>query len=136
MLALAPESPADHRGPQLLNLSAATTDRATRIALIFALLAERLSTFYAHGQWLSEAQGATLAADWLSRSKRRLELAERRHLSALSDQLARQVAASVSREAGLYIAHELTEALDPRYQSDVAQSMMQACERLLDEGEV
>ncbi|BAL23971.1 hypothetical protein [Azoarcus sp. KH32C] len=110
-----------------------TTERGIRVALIFALAAERLSGFYEHGGWLTEAQGATLAADWLRRSKRNLELAERRRLSALSDTLARQIQSSVSREAGLYIAHEMMEALDPNYVSEVAQSMMTECERLLDE---
>lgn len=110
----------------------AATERGTRIALIFALAAERLSAYYEHGQWLTAAQGATLAADWLSRSKRTLPLADRKHLSALSDQLARQVAASLSREAGLYTAHEMMESLDPNYQSEVGRSLMEECERLLD----
>lgn len=111
----------------------ATTDRGTRIALIFALAAERLTVFYEHQQWLTEAQGSSLAADWLGRSKRALPLAERRQLSALSDQLARQIAASLSREAGLYTAHEMMESLDPNYYSEVAQSLMKECERLLDD---
>lgn len=108
------------------------SDRGTRIALIFALAAERLSAYYEHGQWLTDAQGATLAADWLSRSKRNLPLADRRQLSALSDQLARQIAGSLSREAGLYTAHEMMESLDPNYHSEVGQSLMLECERLLD----
>lgn len=114
-----------------MKVPASTTDRATRIALVFALVAERLSAYYEHGQWMTEAQGASLAADWLSRSQRRLELSERRQLSASSDQLAREIAASVSREAGLYLAHELTESLDPNYHSDAAQTIMQECERLV-----
>lgn len=109
------------------------SERGIRVALIFALAAERLSIFYEHGQWLTEAQGATLAAEWLARSKRNIALEERRALSAASDTLARQVQGSVSREAGLYISHEMTEALDPRYESDVAKSLMEECERLLDE---
>lgn len=108
------------------------SERGIRVALIFALAAERLSVFFEHGQWLTEAQGATLAAEWLARSKRTIPLEERRALSAASDTLARQVQGSVSREAGLYIAHEMTEALDPRYESDVAKSLMDECERLLD----
>ena len=110
------------------------TDRGTRIALIFALAAERLTAYYEHEQWLSEAQGATLAADWLARSKRRLAIKERRDLSALSDQLARQIAATLSREAGLYTTHEMTESLDPNYHSEIAESLMAECERLLDNG--
>ncbi|MDP3539192.1 MAG: hypothetical protein Q8S26_10890 [Azonexus sp.] len=109
-----------------------TTDRGTRIALIFALAAERLSVFFEHGQWLTEAQGATLAADWLGRSKRSLQLDQRRQLSALSDQLARQIAETLSREAGLYTAHEMMESLDPNYHSEIARSLMEECERLLD----
>lgn len=108
------------------------TERGIRIALIFALTAERLSAFYEHGQWMNEGQGATLAADWLRRGKRNLPMAERKQLSALSDDMARQIAATLSREAGLFTAHEMMEALDPNYQSELAQAMMLECERLLD----
>lgn len=108
------------------------TERGTRIALIFALTAQRLTDFYEHSQWFTEAQGATLAADWLSRSKRQMSHRERKHLSALSDQLAREISRTLSREAGLFTAHEMTEALDPNYQSTVAPSLMTECERLLD----
>lgn len=107
-------------------------DRGTNIALIFALTAERLSAYYEHGQWLTEAQGAALSADWLSRSQRRLPINDRRHLSALSDELARQIGDTLSREAGLYTAHEMMEALDPNYHSEIAESLMTECERLLD----
>ena len=65
------------------------TPKGQRIALLFALAAERLNLYYAHGQWLTEAQGASLAADWLGRTKSRLPLAERRLLSSLSDQFER-----------------------------------------------
>jgi hypothetical protein len=109
------------------------SERGLHVALIFALAAHRLSAFYEHGQWLTDAQGATLAADWLARSKNALPLSERRHLSALSDQFARQIAATLSREAGLYTAHEMMEALDPNYQSELAQTMLAGCESLLDE---
>lgn len=115
-------------------LPAGASERGIRVALIFALAAERLSVFFEHGQWLTEAQGATLAAEWLVRSKRSMAADERRALSAASDTLARQVQGSVSREAGLYIAHEMMEALDPRYESDIAKSLMAECERLLDAG--
>lgn len=113
-------------------LRSTVTERGLRVALIFALTAERLSVHYEHGQWPTQAQGATLIADWLGRSKRSLPLEERRHLSDLSDQLARQVAGSVSREVGLHITHEMMEALDPNHQSDVGQTMMVECERMLD----
>ncbi len=108
-----------------------STPRGLRVALLFALAAQRLSDFYEHGQWLTEAQGATLAADWLARSKNALPLNERRHISALSDQLARQIASSLSREAGLFAAHEMTEALDPNYHSEFAQTILAECEKLL-----
>lgn len=114
--------------------SPSITDRGMRIALIFALAAERLSVFYEHHQWISEAQGASLAADWLRRSKLSIEFKERRQLSALSDQFARQIAASLSREAGLYTAHEMMESLDPNYHSELAETLMVECEKLLDDG--
>lgn len=106
--------------------------RGTRVALIFALVAERLSIWYERGQWPTDAQGATLCADWLARTRRSLPQATRLHLSGLSDQLARQIADTLSREAGLHTTHEMLEALDPNYQSELAQTMMKACEDLLD----
>ena len=109
-------------------------ERGTLVALIYALVAERLTIYYEHGQWPTQSQGASLAADWLQRSKRSLPIGERKHLSALSDQLARQVAESLSREAGLYTAHEMMESLDPNYHSDLGNSMMVECERILDDG--
>ena len=109
------------------------TAHGLRVALLFALAAQRLSDFYEYGQWLSEAQGATLAADWLARSKNSLPLAERRQISDLSDQFARQIAGQLSREAGLYTAHEMMEALDPNYHSELAQTMLAECDRLLSE---
>ena len=120
-----------------LTSSPPLTDRGARIALIFALVAERLSVFYEHAQWLTEAQGASLAAEWLARSKRDLPLRERKHLSALSDQLARQMEGALSREAGLYTAHEMLESLDANYHSgsEIAQSLMLECERVRDASE-
>lgn len=106
--------------------------RGTRAALIFALTAERLSIWYEHGHWPTEAQGASLAADWLRRTGRSLPLEERRRLSALSDGLARQIAASLSREAGLYTTHEMLEALDPNHESELSCSLMDECARLAD----
>ena len=114
--------------------SPAMTERGMRVALIFALAAERLSAFYEHAQWMSEAQGASLAADWLGRSKIKLPLDERRQLSALGDQLARQIAGTLSREAGMYTAHEMMESLDPNHHSEIAESLILECERLLDSG--
>jgi hypothetical protein len=108
-------------------------DLNTRKALMFALTAERLSAYYEHGRWMTNAQGETLAASWLSRSKASLDLSERRLLSELSDDLARQLADTLSRAAGLYTAHEMMEALDPNYQSAVALDLLDECERQLRE---
>ncbi len=108
-------------------------DFNTRKALLFALTAERLSAYYEHRQWMTDAQGATLAGLWLSRSKLQLALAERRLLSELSDNFARQLADTLSREAGLYASHEMMEALDPNYQSAFAHDILDECERLLRE---
>lgn len=110
-------------------------EKGARVALIYALVAERLTAFYEHGQWLTEAQGASLAADWLTRSKRTMPLSDRRLLSGLSDQMARQIASSLSREAGLYTAHEMMESLDPNFHSELGLSLMEECERLLDEAD-
>ncbi len=107
--------------------------RGTRVALIFALTAERLTAWYEHAQWPTEAQGASLCADWLARTGRSLPLAGRRHLSALSDRLARHIAATLSREAGLYTVHEMMESLDPNHDSEVGRTLMAECERLLDD---
>ena len=108
-------------------------DLDTRKALLFALTAERLSAFYEHGQWMTVAQGASVAALWLQRSKLQLALAERRSLSELSDDLARKLAATLSHQAGQYTAHAMMEALDPRCQSTVSADLLDECERLLRE---
>lgn len=114
------------------DLRSPATDHGAYVALIYALVAERLSAYYEHGQWLTKSQGASLSADWLARNKRSLPLETRRHLSELSDQLARQIAGTLSREAGLHTVHEMMESLDPNYQSDITQSIMLECERILD----
>lgn len=108
------------------------TARGTQIALVFALVAERLTTYYEHGQWLTDSQGASLAADWLNRTKRSLPLADRKRLSAVSDGLARQIGESLSREAGLLTAHEMQESLDANYASEIGSALMLECERALD----
>jgi hypothetical protein len=115
--------------PQALDLD-------TRKALLFALAAERLSAYYEHDQWMTVAQGASLASLWLSRSKLQLALPERRVLSELSDDFARHLAATLSHQAGQYTAHEMMESLDPRYRSPVAFDLLDECERLLREHEV
>ncbi len=108
-------------------------EKGLRVALVFALVAERLSVHYEHGQWLTEAQGATLAAEWLARSGRSLPLDERRRLSSIAGDMAREMVGTLSREAGLYTAHEMTEALDPNYRSELAATLMAECERRLDD---
>ena len=108
-------------------------DLDTRKALLFALAAERLSAYYEHDQWMTLAQGSSLASLWLSRSKLQLPLAERRLLSELSDELARHLAATLSHQAGQYTAHEMMESLDPKYRSPVAFDLLDECERLLRE---
>jgi len=110
-------------------------DRGTCIAIIFALVGERLSVFYEYDKWITDAQGATLAGEWLARSKRRMSVSRRRHLSACSDQIARTITESVSREAGLHISHEIQESLDPNYESEIGKLFMSECERVLDESE-
>ncbi|NHC08529.1 hypothetical protein [Azonexus fungiphilus] len=110
----------------------AADSRGSRVALLFALVAQRLTAFYEHGQQFTVAQGATLAADWLARSGRSLPLEQRRQLSELSEAMARRMLATLSREAGLFTAHEMTEALDPNYDSELARTLMVECERLLD----
>ena len=112
-------------------LEASVVEQDPHSALIFALAAERLVAYYEHHTWLTIAQGSTLAADWLARSKSHLSLQQRKHLSDLSDQLARQIAESISREAGLHISYEMTEALDQRYISEIGDSIREECCRLL-----
>ena len=102
-----------------------------RAATIYALVAHRLAAFYDHGYWITQDQGATLCGEWLMRSKQRMPMKERRQLSDLSDQLATQIKSSLSREAGLYTAHELMESLDPRHISELGASIMEECVRIL-----
>jgi hypothetical protein len=109
------------------------SETGLRCALMFALVAERLSAFYEHAHWITHAQGITLANDWLARTQRRFPHDQLKRLSAASDDMAREIAATLSREAGLYTAHDMTEALDPNYQSELAHSMMDECTRRLTE---
>ena len=98
---------------------------------MFALVAERLNAFYEHGQWLTGGQGLGLANDWLGKVQRPLPREQLKWIVAASDEMAREMAASLSREAGLYTAHEMTEALDPRYQSELGHTLLDECtERL------
>ncbi len=107
------------------------TEFGARAASIYALVAHRLDTFYEHGHWMTPAQGATLCAEWAQRNRRSIPQQERRLLSELSDGIARQIRDSLSREAGLFTAHELMESLDPRHASEIGASIMEECVRVL-----
>lgn len=99
-------------------------------ALLFALVAERLNVYYEHGQWLKDAQAMAQARDWLARDRNQkagLPDATLRALAAESDQMARQIAAALSREAGLLTAHHMMEALDPNHGSELADTLMAQC---------
>lgn len=110
-----------------------TTPLGARAAAIYALVAHRLEAFYEHAHWITQAQGATLCHEWLMRSQQKLSLSERKQLSDLSEQIALQIRNSLSREAGLYTAHELMESLDPRHVSELGASIMEECVRVLKE---
>lgn len=109
------------------------TPLGARAAAIYALVAHRLEAFYEHAHWITQAQGATLCHEWLMRSQQKLSLSERKQLSDLSEQIALQIRNSLSREAGLYTAHELMESLDPRHVSELGASIMDECVRALKE---
>ncbi|PHV11361.1 hypothetical protein [Chitinimonas sp. BJB300] len=113
-----------------------TVDLTVRKALLFALVAEQLSVFYEQGIWITESQGTSLAGRWLTEAKLVLPEGETRQFSALADQLARQMADSLSREAGLYAVHEMMEARGPRYESPFAQDIQAECERQLVESKL
>ncbi len=61
--------------------------------------------------WLTRVQGAILAAEWLSRAKRSMSVTMRKRVCELSDDLARQITKTLSRQAGLQIAHEMIDAM-------------------------
>ncbi len=103
-------------------------DRGTLTALLFALVAERLSVYFEYARWPTSSQSASNAAAWLSRNQRTLSLNIRRHLADSSVTLAKQIQESVSREMGLFISHEMNEALDPNYRSEIAQMIMKECQ--------
>lgn len=109
-----------------------SSERGTQSAIVFALVAERLTAFYDHEHWMTAGQGAALCADWLARSKRSMPLDRRKHLSELSDKMARQIVESVSREAGLFTAHEMMESLAQNNLSEAACPLMDECAKLVD----
>lgn len=98
--------------------------------VIFALVAHRLANHYEHGHWMTQAQAATMCNDWLLRAKLNMPLKARKCLADLSDQVASQIRDSLSREAGLFITHELMESLDPRYISETSPAIMDECVRV------
>ncbi|RKP46605.1 hypothetical protein [Pararobbsia silviterrae] len=106
-----------------------------RTRLLFALTAERLSAYYEYAAWMTDAQAVQLTNIWLTRTRVMLTLGEKRAFAELSDRFARELADAVSREAGLFISHELMQALDPDYQSAIAIDVMNDCDaRLRDAG--
>ena len=106
-----------------------------RTRLLFALTAERLAAYYEYAAWMSDVQAVQLTNIWLTRTRVALTLAEKRQFAELSDAFARELSDSVSREAGLFISHELMQALDPDYQSAIAIDVMNDSDaRLRDAG--
>ena len=112
---------------------AANLNLDNRKALLFALTAERLAVFYEHAQWPADTTAADAANVWLFRKDLVAQPKLIRAIATLSDQFARTLASSLSREAGLYTSHEMNQSLDPNYQSQVAMDLMEECERLLRE---
>ena len=108
--------------------SSSLSERGRPAALLFALLAERLNGYYEHGQWMSIGQTMAMARDWLTRD-RRFTLSETalRALVNESDDMARQMAATLSREAGLLTTHHMMEALDPNHALELADTLMAQC---------
>lgn len=104
-------------------------------AIVFALVGHQLTTFYDEGCFFSAPQGATLAAEWLARSRKKpMPLSERNRLSAVALDVARQTTQTVTPETGRLIVHEIMESLDVRYRSDVADQIMNLCVAQLDTG--
>ncbi len=104
-----------------------------RTRLLFALTAERLSAYYEHGVWITDAQSVQLTSLWQTQTRLVLSVRDKRAIAELSDTFSRELAASVSREAGLFISHELMQALDPAYQSAIAIDVLNECDAKLRE---
>jgi hypothetical protein len=104
-------------------------------AIVFALVGHQLTAFYNEGCFFNASQGASLAAEWLARSKKKtMPLSERNRLSATALDVARQTTQTVTPETGRLIAHEVMESLDVRYRSDVADQIMNLCVSQIDVG--
>jgi hypothetical protein len=104
-----------------------------RKALLFALTSERLGVYYEHGIWPDDRRALDTAAVWLMRQNVSAPQRLIKELATLSGQFAHTLAESLSREAGLYMAHEMNQSLDPNYQSPVAMDLLEECARLLRE---
>lgn len=117
------DSPPPETPPQAHDASAP----GPKVALVYALVAHQLSTYFEHGRWMTTAQGATLCGEWLARRKLTLSASERQRLSALGSEMAEGIQQAASREAGLFISHELMESLDARYESDIGKAIMAQC---------
>ncbi len=115
---------------------AANLNLNARKALLFALTSERLSVYYEHGQWPKDATATDTANVWLMRQGLVAPGKLIRSIAALSDTFAKTLAETLSREAGLYTAHEMNQSLDPNYQSPVAMDLLEECERLLVDSEL
>ena len=122
-------APTDDLPPMLAARLAAENalGRGVAAAIVYALVAHCLAAHYDDRVELSAAQGASLVADWLARRKESLPGSQRRRLSEISAEVAGEIASSLSREAGLYAAHELMESLDPRYDSPFGRAVMAQC---------
>ena len=96
-------------------------------ALLFALVAERLTQFYDHGHWPEEGRMRQLALEWLSRAAVKIDSPWLRELVSASGEIAQETSGKLSRETGLLATHEMIEALDPNYRSPLAQTMMDQC---------
>ncbi|WP_347556521.1 hypothetical protein [Robbsia sp. KACC 23696] len=107
-----------------------------RKALLFALTSERLGVYYEHDSWPDDHRALETAQVWLMRQNVSAPPRLIRELAALSGQFARTLADSLSREAGLYMAHEMNQSLDPNHQSPVAMDLLDECGRLLHEAQL
>jgi len=115
---------------------AANLNLDSRKALLFALTSERLTVYYEHGQWPTDATATDTANVWLFRHNLIAQARLIRSIAILSGQFAQTLAQSLSREAGLYTSHEMNQSLDPNYQSPVAMDLLEECERLLIEADL
>ncbi|KKB62516.1 hypothetical protein WM40_17140 [Robbsia andropogonis] len=104
-----------------------------RKALLFALTSERLSVYYEHDVWPDDNRALDTAKVWLMRQDLVGPPRLIRELAQLSGQFAKTLADSLSREAGLYMAHEMNQSLDPNHASPVAMDLLDECGRLLRE---